>query len=218
MAKKVLRIDDIEVATKTVRDRLSSRQKSARAAGDFEIVNEVQAKRRILKELLKEYSERFDENPSLFISMSSRMRAQNRYYIEDTARQVGFTEVYTGFDDDVGIHSDGQLKPEIIERILLSNSFLGIWGQDVAITTEAGARHSIPGVWMPLELGMALAGNKPFRLLLHRSTYPDFIDPVREKRQLWYENEDSFREELKRSLEQLYNDVVGSEGVEHIRL
>lgn len=210
MTKKILRLEEIEEAAKSVRDRLSKRQKSAKTHGDHEIVMEMQSKRRILKDLLQEYSEDFDENPSLFISMSSKVRAQNRLFIEETAREAGFTEVYTGFDDDVGIHSDGQLKPEIIERILLSNSFLGIWSPDIKIPGP-DAVASVPGVWMPLELGMALAGNKPFRLLLHRQTLVNYIDPVREKRQLWYENEDTFREELARSLEQLYNDVVGTD-------
>lgn len=84
------------------------------------------------------------------------------------------------------ILADGsRVRPIIKENIMSCDMFLGIWtadfagrevdGRDLNNNEIVGAQGLIPGVWMPLEFGIAMASNLSFEILLelgiHRSVY-----------------------------------------------
>lgn len=84
------------------------------------------------------------------------------------------------------IKAGDYIPSDIIAAIKQCSCFLAIWtrtydaqraphrsfqGSDVAID-----RGSIPSVWMPFELGVAMALNKPYKVLVEEGTMGDFLE------------------------------------------
>lgn len=73
-----------------------------------------------------------------------------------------------------------------MRQIKKADAFLGIWTRDFEATSVQGfdnlnnpitARYGlVPSVWMPFELGVAAAHNKPFKVLVMSGTHPLYYE------------------------------------------
>jgi hypothetical protein len=199
---------------KRARTALTRQSGEAQRNFDRPRLAEIETKRRLLAEAERAHSRR---RKSVFISYTGRGRA---YF--DIARerfdQAGF-EVRTGFDREVEV---GRILPdEIMGRIRESSVFLGIWthdfdasslagldGRNRAVPAEAGG---VPGVWMPFELGVAAALNKPFKILFQDTIHRLYIEkPFGMTPHIAFDH-DAFKVKLESALHALsrwYEDVV----------
>lgn len=92
--------------------------------------------------------------------------------VEVEERADGTFEIRTGFERQ----REAQIVDNIADLIGRSSAFLGLW----TFPVEATVAHPPPGHWLPLELGMAVALRKPFRIVVDSRIDSDwYLKPLR---------------------------------------
>lgn len=156
----------------------------------FREQNDIHRRRMLLREIEREVVEPHTSARRLFISYT-RTGAHIANQALEIAKSRGI-EVVFGLshilDDEVReqILRDGsRVRPIIKENITSCDMFLGIWtadfegqeigGRDLNNNIIPNTAGCIPGVWMPLEFGIAMAADLSFEIMLeigtHRSVY-----------------------------------------------
>ena len=209
--RQVYNFDEIEAGFEHMENLLKRNSADAKRKKNQPEFREIQVKRDLLKQYTNEYSEVRDDLMTVFVSMSSRCRNEHCDRIKEIADEIGFSSVVTGFDQDVGDGHDGKLRPEIMTKILKCNGFLGIWSNDFSVGDKD---RTIPGVWMPLELGMALTYSKPFDLVFHNSLEQSYLSPIIEFKLENFNDQRSFDAGVKKALTRLYFKIQNSRSVE----
>lgn len=155
-------------------------EEQARRTGDRELVAEVQHKRRHLTALQNAAdAASAPGGRSIFISYPKRLAPAIAEIKRIAEVDFGFDVIRTGFDPDVA--GAKTLKAGILHAISSSSAFLGVWADDVRLKSARSRQNSAPGVWMPIELGMALALDKPYRLMIKDGMSAAYITPVIEQ-------------------------------------
>lgn len=106
---------------------------------------------------------------------------------------------------EAGIRAGDYIPSDIIAAIKQCSCFLAIWTRtyDAQRTPHrsfqgsetAGDRGSIPSVWMPFELGVAMALNKPYKVMVEEGTMSDFLEkPSLGKSKIVFRHETFLRE------------------------
>jgi hypothetical protein len=113
-------------------------------------------------------------------------------------------DVITGFDAEVRRHE--VLLNGIMQGIQRAALFLGIWTPEYDLAPEGGTSHrrASPSVWMPVELGIAVAHRRPFRLLIHNSIHEDYYTKIWGGQPHYVFAEDTFGEYLDECLDYLH--------------
>jgi hypothetical protein len=122
--------------------------------------------------------QRYDEPLShfvdqvVFISYSRRTGLKEYEIAREIAEQQFGFEVITGFD----AREDENVLRVVREGIARAAVFLSIMTPEFEIgrSAEGGGHVWAPGVWLVEEKGMALALDKPARLLVHQDVHPDY--------------------------------------------
>jgi hypothetical protein len=176
-SREIWQIPDLHRLVNRQAKQLGQIEEQARRDGDEDLLQEVQHKRRRLREL-QDVSEPKTAPGlrSLFISYPKRFQAAIEHVKRVARQDFGFETIRTGFDADVA--GATTLKAGIIHAISSSSAFLGVWADDVQVKAGSKKAAAAPGVWMPIELGMAMALDKPFRLVMKEGISADFITPV----------------------------------------
>ena len=168
-----------DIQTQAVRQLLSMQSAQAQIDLDQDMLRDVELKRMILSQKERAAAKHVK---SIFISYTGKGSA---YFQVARAlfEEVGF-EVYHGFDNVV--EGGENLSGSIISRIRSSAVFLGIWTVDFDASSIAGTdgrgqrvpaeNGGIPGVWMPVELGVAVAERKPFKILFEEGMHRQYIE------------------------------------------
>lgn len=98
----------------------------------------------------------FDKARKLFASASYKV--ESGHPARGLKHLAGAFKVRTGFERQ----REAQVVDNIADLIGRSSAFLGLW----TYPTKAPAKGAAPGHWLPLELGMAVALRKPFRIVV----------------------------------------------------
>jgi hypothetical protein len=141
-------------------------------ASDPRVRADLQARIRYLNNLRREAEAAVRPTPrqTVFISYSKGTGGQYFEIASKIAAEHGFT-VLTGFSNEgenvLGVVRDALGKASV---------FLGIFTPEYNINTikETAPAQTAPSVWLMEEKGMALALQKPFRLLVERTVHEDF--------------------------------------------
>jgi hypothetical protein len=127
---------------------------------------------RLLEQL--ERDELLASTPQLFVSFSREHGEGYAEKVRALAPSFGFEHV-TGFDD--------RRAPNVLSAVRTSidrsSVFLAIMTPETAMSTRPTGAGSVrevfaPSVWVVEEKGMALALNKPFRMLVHEAVAEEF--------------------------------------------
>jgi hypothetical protein len=157
--------------------------------GDDPAKNRIaRRKMQLMKTLRQQYALTHERRDTLFISLAgTQTRSVNgEESILDRVKRIafdhGFINTLTGFDKDMNY-----IREDIFTKIHTCDAFLGIWTDDFIVKRKGASSDTFgPGVWMPLELGVALASNKECRLLLQKDLTPELLSPVANIVQRWF--------------------------------
>ena len=189
--RRIFSLDEFEPAIKRLDQDIGSQESSALRSHNPAALKEARRKRKLLRSLQDEHRSTIKPTKSLFISYPDRMQAQAEFIKHVALDQFDFKAVFTGFDADV--RNAKSLRTGIIFKIAQASCFLGIWNDDIEIKLPRRREKFVgPGVWMPIELGMALALDKPVRLLLRKGLHSKLVDPVNDFPHFWFDDERSF--------------------------
>lgn len=156
----------------------------------------VRAKMAQIPQLRMQYLEATESRNTIFVSLAARQYRHYRDIINEVCIANNFTNILTGFDDDV--RNFNSIRNAIFHKIGLSDAFLGIWTKDFEFKRPGAAALTYsPGVWMPFELGAAMIGKTHARILLENGSSPEILSPVSETNQGWFDKP-RFREVLER--------------------
>jgi hypothetical protein len=89
-------------------------------------------------------------------------------------------EVLTGFDV---VPDATKVLDTVLSRLTRSSIYVGILTPDTYLESSDQHRVAAPGVWIMVELGMALALRKPFVLMIHKHIHRDFWRKVASEQQ-----------------------------------
>jgi len=177
-SRKIFKPNQIEQAIIKIDKNLGKQESSAKQYDDVRKIREVRAKRKLIADLQNETRNILGEERSIFISYPARMQEDTETIRKLAIENFGFKHVYTGFDEEVR-KTPNNLRTGIMYKIREASCLLGIWSDDIPVMRNDSSKNaSAPGVWMPIELGMALAMEKPVRLLVHDDLHRRFISPV----------------------------------------
>ena len=147
----------------------------ARSTDDPKKKADAEARIRWLVRLREEVESSIHPYPeqTVFISYSENTGKAYLSKIRPIAERYGF-EVVTGFD-----RPEGENVLRTVKKLLEDASvYLGLLTPEYTIRSlgGSGSRESrtAPSVWIMEEKGMAIALNKPVRLLIESTVHPDF--------------------------------------------
>ena len=89
-------------------------------------------------------------------------------------------EVLTGFDH---VPDATKVIETVLTRLASSSIYVGILTPDIDLASQQKSRAAAPGAWLMQELGMALALEKQFVLMIHKHIHPDFWRKIVAERQ-----------------------------------
>jgi len=185
------------------RNELLKEAEQARTSGDVRTQLEAGTRARYLVSLRKaiEVVDQPWPGHKVFISYS---KATGQAYFEIAAKiagEFGF-EVVTGFDRPQSENVLGAVK----EVLNTASVFLGIMTPEYSIRplNNETAAKTAPSVWVIEEKGMALALEKPFRLLVEESVHADFWRRTTPERLHHMFTPHDFRDKADHALRALY--------------
>ncbi|MGQ0532347.1 MAG: hypothetical protein ACT4OF_06605 [Caulobacteraceae bacterium] len=142
----------------------------------------AEARRRALLNAADVFHQRSLQERSIFVSISGSGR--DFFGVAKEVFEQKKIVMLTGFDKEV--HASKNMPRAIMDRIRKADAFLGIWTRDFDATSIAGVdwrenpidvrNGHVPSVWMPFELGVAAASDKPFKLLVLAGTNPHYYE------------------------------------------
>jgi hypothetical protein len=145
----------------------------AKVVDDIVTRTDTEMRIRFLLELGEQLERRSrpSPEPSIFISYSSTTGTSYFKVAREIAESHGF-QVGTGFDLPIEETTLRAVRTTIQQATL----FLSIMTPEynVRLPEENGTPRTGPSIWVVEEKGMALALNKPFRLLVDESVHVDF--------------------------------------------
>jgi hypothetical protein len=166
---------DLRRAITTKRAHLVRDAAAAARDGNFARKSDLQMRIRFLLGLQERLQNdaRVAERPKLFISFSTKSGAGYYKKASQHASAYGF-DVHDGFKRT----DDTNVLKAVRNSISEAAAFLAIMTPELKIQGKRqGGKDPVrfaPSVWIVEEKGMALALNKPFRMLVHRSVHEDF--------------------------------------------
>lgn len=176
-SRKIYSLEEMAEGIKRLDTDFGSQELSAKNKDDPKRLREVRIKRGLLRRLQGESRELMGFEKNLFLSFPERLLEDAENVRKLAKEKFGFKNVYTGFDPDV--RTARTLRTGIMYAIRESSCLLGVWSDDIIVRPpDSQQEYSGPGVWMPIELGMALAMEKPIRLLIKVGLHDKFITPV----------------------------------------
>jgi len=107
----------------------------------------------------------FEQGKSVFVSYVADEIGSKCFMESKNVLEKSNFVVRTGFQKQ----HQREIMPNIVNLIIRSSVFLGLWTPETKLSTGG----SVPGSWMPIELGIAIALNKPIRLLIHEGVDKD---------------------------------------------
>ncbi len=167
--------NDIRAEINRIQGILHDQDDLGAEENDPEQKSGIAVRRRFLSRLVIDDDSTFPP-PSIFVAYSETGTALFEM-VEERCEEWSI-EIITGFGPEV--FGQNALLDGIIRGIKRATLFLGIWTPDynVAPISIPGGHEAGPSVWMPVELGIAVAYNKPFRLLIHNSIHRDFYTKI----------------------------------------
>jgi hypothetical protein len=184
--RRIYPLDKFQEGMKRLDKELAQEQEGH----DLERSHAAKAKRKLLKDMHNDLRAITKHELSVFLSFPDRIQHEVSQIKDRALKKHGFSNVYTGYDPDV--RKSKNLRSGIIYKIREATCFLGIWTDDIQIRGPAGQDFFGPGIWMSIELGIALSLEKPIRLLIKKGLNPQLINPVSDFPHFWYEDQVSF--------------------------
>lgn len=161
---------------KNARDQVASQKQAASTATKRKDIDEVRFQVSCRDALVSELRQRADvleSLPKIFISYSGN---PDPFYTDAKAyfESKDFRVVHWR---DPEQRNDEYIVPDIAQRIAACSCFLGIWTGYYSLNRANSSEKRIeaPRVWMPLELGMAIANGAICKVFVHKDVHVDFI-------------------------------------------
>lgn len=206
MAKRLFSNDQIQDGIARLERDLASQDDVARKDMDLRKIREISVKRKLFSTIHNNAKRLNGIDRSIFISFPGRLEDDCKAIKDLALNEFGFNRVITGFDPEV--RTAKTLRSGIIYAIREASSFLGIWTDDYVISAPGSdERRFSPGAWMPIELGIALSMEKPFRLLLKNGLHREVINPVDELPHFWFKDQRELDRMAREALQNLSDSI-----------